>query len=363
MKTFFNFILYSLVVNYNIIMSIKSNNDTISGGNKHYMSVFQHSPIFYPSDWNSLYVHTLPSGYNTKLCLTKLLETQLCIGIVKRIDLVQKKHKDGEVQYDGYSAFIHFTHWFQNANVDYLRNSIAGHGVCDVSGVIVSKITGIGFVDSFGKPVYIRFSKNTKPLPEIEFNSQQLSEKLVVAENTIIQQQLALTKLDDQMTKVLQMLSELTSVQSEHARLDKLEHQMAQVMQLLTNILSPDETLAKPDETLAKPDETLAKSDETLAKSVYTGPPGFESDDEKQEEHQENSDSSIDDDKLLETLNQEPDESEYVNVSGIVDFDAFILEQQEREHFRIDELKTENTFWSKTVFSDTSSESKYPQKH
>ena len=292
-------------------------------GNKYYMSVFEHSPMFNPLDWNSLYIHTLPAGYHTQIALTKLLETQLCIGIVKRIDLVHKKHKDGEVQYNGYSAFIHFTHWFQNDNVDYLRKSITDHGVCDVSGVIISKLTGIGFVDAFGKLVYVRFSKNTKPIPKIEFNTQQISEKLVVAENTIIQQQLTLTRL---------------------------EHQMEQVMKLLSNVLS----------------------DKMMNEHVYNGPPGFESDEKDiEEDKQEDSESSIDDDKLLEALTQEPDESEYVNVSGIVDFDEFVLLQQqqqsvgfkpiqkEREHFRIDELKTENTFWSETVFSHTSLDS-YP---
>ena len=211
----------------------QSNNTIMNNGNKHYMSVFQHSPIFYPSDWTSLYIHTLPAGYHTPLQLTELLETRLCIGKVKRIDLVHKKHKDGEIQYDGFSAFIHFTHWFQNANVDYLRNSISEHGICDVSGVIISQIAGIGFVDAFGKPVYVRFSKNTKPIPEIAFNTQQISEKLAVAENTIIQQQL---------------------------RLLTLEYQMSRVMDQLATIVAAAAT--------------------TSAAAAATGPPGFESDDE-----------------------------------------------------------------------------------
>ena len=221
-------------------------------GNKHYMSVFQHSPIFYPSDWSSLYIHTLPAGYHTPLQLTELLETRLCIGKVKRIDLVHKKHKDGEIQYDGFSAFIHFTHWFQNANVDYLRNSISEHGICDVSGVIISQIAGIGFVDAFGKPVYVRFSKNTKPIPEIAFNTQQISEKLTVAENTIIQQQL---------------------------RLLTLEYQMSRVMDQLATIVAAAAATTSASASAAATAATTSAS-ASAAATAATGPPGFESDDE-----------------------------------------------------------------------------------
>ena len=105
-----------------------------------------------------------------------------------------------------------------------------------------------------------------------------------------------------------------------------------------------------------------------MTKPVYTGPPGFESDSNSDSDDEDQIDHELL--EALEALRQEPDESEYVNVSGMVDFDAFILEQQqsvdfqpEREHFRIDELKTENTFWSETVFSHTSADSKYPQKN
>ena len=221
-------------------------NGTVNSGNKYYMSVFQHSPVFYPSDWSSLYIHTLPTEYHTQLQLTNLLETSLCIGKVKRIDLVHKKHKDGEIQYNGFSAFIHFNHWFQNANVDYLRNSIAKHGVCDISGINVSQSTSIGFVDAFGNPVYIRFSKNTKPIPDIEFNSQQISEKLTVAENTIIQQQL---------------------------RLSTLEYQMSRVMDQLATILAA----AGPTVTTTN---TVTASAVNASASAATGPLSFESDDE-----------------------------------------------------------------------------------
>jgi len=218
-------------------MNSQTNQSSVIG-NKYYMSVFEHSSRFYPTDWNSLYIHTLPEGYHTKPELIKLLEMQLCIGKVKRIDIVLKKHKDGEIQYGGFSAFIHFECWFQNENTDYLRNSINDRGVCDISGFNDIN-TCSRFTSAFGEPVYIRFSKNTKPILKIEFNTQQISEKLVVAEQTILRQNQTIELLDH--------------------RVGHLEYQLSQVMEILSTIISANEQ-----------DARIAPN--------YDGPPGFEDD-------------------------------------------------------------------------------------
>jgi hypothetical protein len=88
------------------------------------------------SDWKSIYIPVIPDqlvavngtvmSVITQDQLTDIIQNQLRIGEVNRIDYVTSEPKEGDQSVK--SAYIHFNKWYDNAEVENLRNELNTKG-------------------------------------------------------------------------------------------------------------------------------------------------------------------------------------------------------------------------------------------
>jgi hypothetical protein len=146
------------------------------------------TPINYPetnverplsdSDWKSIYIPIIPedlvaiSGTVTSLVtpdkLVDIIQNQLRIGEVNRIDYVTSEPTDGKEAVK--SAYIHFKTWYDNAEVENLRNELNTKGSKRYYsfGVRPSQYTFKSYDEKTEMYVnrYLVFKINHKPLQE-----------------------------------------------------------------------------------------------------------------------------------------------------------------------------------------------------
>ena len=119
--------------------------------------------------------------YDTESGLTDLIQNKLGLGQVKRIDFVVRDDKAGNPK----AAFIHFDHWYDNKNANYLRDKL------NESGTFRQK----GYYDGFGtqrfvvqndgeqQDAYFIFKINHKPIPDVDESTCELNIHQLVASN------------------------------------------------------------------------------------------------------------------------------------------------------------------------------------
>ena len=145
-------------------------------------------------DWNSLFISVLPKEYCTESALVNLLENDLGIGYVEKVNIVNKKNP-GKASHT--IAFIHFHYWFRTKETEFIRTSIDSAGKCDIHGYFDQNEVGYSFQDSNGKPLYLRFAKYIPPLTITEKVSEQYELKA---------QALRITALESQMKQMISIL-------------------------------------------------------------------------------------------------------------------------------------------------------------
>ncbi len=134
--------------------------------------------------WNSLYLKVLPVDLtingvdiNNEETLKVVIEEQLCLGKVSRIDFTERKGTNGSVQR---SAYIHFFLWNATHGAD-CRKMIDQTGTMSYSGVVNQDGTLSPFMGKWyngvSKKRFLSFRKNINPIsstnPE-EMNKNQL---------------------------------------------------------------------------------------------------------------------------------------------------------------------------------------------
>jgi hypothetical protein len=134
--------------------------------------------------WNSLYLKVLPVDLtvngvdiNSEETLKEVIEQQLCLGKVSRIDFTERKGTNGSIQR---SAYIHFFLWNATYGAD-CRKMIDETGTMSYSGVVNHDGTLSPFMGKWyngvSKKRFLSFRKNINPIsstnPE-EMNKSQL---------------------------------------------------------------------------------------------------------------------------------------------------------------------------------------------
>lgn len=153
--------------------------------------------------WMSIYVPCIPpdmmldgKAFATVEDVTDFFENKLCIGKVKRVDLITKPRGQTHIL----ASFVHFDCWYRNSEKMREFMDGPGNGECKLYGY--SKQSGedepaehSGFYSSqnrkFGR--YLTCKINKSPIPEIEpmaaaeLNVHQLVHALEVARETMAQ--------------------------------------------------------------------------------------------------------------------------------------------------------------------------------
>lgn len=152
-------------------------------------------------DWKSVYIPILPTNmyvnnpidnsYHTfqPRNLKSLLENELRLGKVQRVDFIDRELDDGQVVK---SAFIHFEYWHNNNNAKFLRDKLNTSGQFKQKGFYDGSNTHRFMVrnDNGDKvPGYFVFKINHKPIPEVEETELNMSQ--LVAANKVLEEKMA----------------------------------------------------------------------------------------------------------------------------------------------------------------------------
>lgn len=162
----------------------------------YYDASMTHFDEYVPNDWDSLYIPNLNYNFKTEADVKHLIQDKLCIGEVKRVDIVTKSTEAGGMRF---LAFVHFKSWYRTKDTEFIRREIATHGACDVYGYNTEFNFTHSFMDNRGSRAYMRFIRNVSPIPETTLNVHQLADSLSVAEKTIAEQQLRIESLERQL--------------------------------------------------------------------------------------------------------------------------------------------------------------------
>ena len=168
-------------------------------------------------DWKSVYIPVLPSNmyvnnpvdnsYHTfhPRNLKSLLENELRLGKVQRVDFIDRELEDGQTVK---SAFIHFENWYNNNNAKFLRDKLNTTGQFKQKGFYDGSNTHKFMVknDNGDKvPGYFVFKINHKPIPEVEETELNMSQ--LVAANKVLEEKMA--ERDELIEKLQAELAEL----------------------------------------------------------------------------------------------------------------------------------------------------------
>lgn len=168
-------------------------------------------------DWKSVYIPILPSNmyvnnpidnsYHTfqPRNLKSLLENELRLGKVQRVDFIDRELEDGQT---AKSAFIHFEYWYNNNNAKFLRDKLNTSGQFKQKGFYDGSNTHRFMVrnDNGDKvPGYFVFKINHKPIPEVEETELNMSQ--LVAANKVLEEKML--ERDELIEKLQAELAEL----------------------------------------------------------------------------------------------------------------------------------------------------------
>ena len=169
------------------------------------------------TEWKSVYIPILPANmyvnnpvdnsYHTfqPRNLKSLLENELRLGKVRRVDFIDRELEDGQ---SVKSAFIHFDYWYNNNNAKFLRDKLNTTGQFKQKGFYDGSNTHRFMIrnDNGDKvPGYFVFKINHKPIPEVEETELNMSQ--LVAANKVLEEKMA--ERDELIAKLQAELEEL----------------------------------------------------------------------------------------------------------------------------------------------------------
>lgn len=147
-------------------------------------------------DWNSIFIPSVHHTFMNETTLRHLIEDVFCIGMVRRIDYIDKPEEHKRM------AFVHFEYWHNNDNAIFLRKVIEEMETVDIYGCMDNHN---GFYDlaqlihyypyDDSRPYFIRFMMNKTPIVETELNIHQLADITMRLENIIKEQTDTIEKL------------------------------------------------------------------------------------------------------------------------------------------------------------------------
>lgn len=174
-------------------------------------------------NWMSIYVPCIPPDmmldgkpFATIEDITDFFESKLCVGKVKRVDLITKPRGQTHVL----AAFVHFDCWYRNSEKMREFMDGPGKGECRITGymkqdnedhVAESRDFYSSQNRSFGR--YLTFKINTSPIAEIapmdaaELNVHQLVHALEVARETMAQHEQRIAEQDKRIAELEALLN------------------------------------------------------------------------------------------------------------------------------------------------------------
>jgi hypothetical protein len=195
---------------------------------------------YVPKDWNSIFISSLPAGFDNTNKLGYLIEVVLKLGRVKRIDYA-KHGTTGKPL-----AFIHFTHWNNGVGVQKFRKDMETMGYIDLMGTHTFWTSSIeiqyhnnGKTESYSqlntffpdvpKGTYLRMMINKNPIQDTLLNIHQIA-----------------ANADELHEKVIKMEEELTETKTVlHDVMAKYEVLAAKLQYVMENYVPMQPTLSK----------------------------------------------------------------------------------------------------------------------
>lgn len=164
------------------------------------------STLYVPNkvEEQGLFIPSLPNSYNNESFLTNIIENEFKLGIVKRIDFVQKPENP-----TSYMAFIHFKQWYKTYDTDLFRFKLSHFGHADVYGSTDMNGNRVDLPTFTSKRVFIRFLFNKTPIKDAELNIHQISDNLERAEKQITEQQVTIDNLKKELENTNKKYEEL----------------------------------------------------------------------------------------------------------------------------------------------------------
>lgn len=172
--------------------------------------------------WMSIYVPCIPhdlmldgKSFSTIEDITEFFETKLCVGKVKRVDLITKPRGNTNIL----AAFVHFDCWYHTSNKMREFMEGPGNGKCGIIGYSKQEnedepVMHCRFYSSQNRSYsrYLTLKINKNPIPEItpmaasELNVHQLVHALEVARETIAQNEQRLAEQAKRIAELEQLL-------------------------------------------------------------------------------------------------------------------------------------------------------------
>ena len=147
-----------------------------------------------PSNWNSIFIPSLPSYFADEIILSYLIQEVFKLGSVKRVDIIKKENMNNRLM-----AFIHFNHWFDNTSVASFRGKMDKDGMVDIFGYIDEQGRKSNYALLYDKnlrnDMFLKFLINKTPIKETELNIHQLADVLEKAEQKIRDQRKMIKEL------------------------------------------------------------------------------------------------------------------------------------------------------------------------
>ena len=167
---------------------------------KFYMPTEKNMPCdpktYVPTDWNSIFIPSLPSFATSEDTLTFLFQDIFELGSVKRVDIIKKENVNNRLM-----AFVHFNHWFDNNSTKMFREKLEKEGFADVFGYAdVDEFNkNMNFNEFLGynvnKNAFLKCMINKTPIKETDLNIHQMADILEKTDK----------KMDEQESLILQM--------------------------------------------------------------------------------------------------------------------------------------------------------------
>jgi hypothetical protein len=206
----------------------------IASSNKYFMEDRYPEEIgtpYVPNDWNSIFISSLPAGFDNADKLGYLIEVILKLGRVKRIDYA-KHGTTGKPL-----AFIHFKHWNNGIGIQKFRKDMESMGHIDLMGTHTFWTSSIeinyrnhGNTDSYShlnkffpdvpQGTYLRMMINKNPIQDTILNIHQIA-----------------ANADELHEKVIKLEEELTETKTELATNTNLLHDVMAKYELLASKL------------------------------------------------------------------------------------------------------------------------------
>jgi hypothetical protein len=186
---------------------------------------------YVPSDWNSIFISSLPCGFDNSGKLGYLIEVVLKIGSVKRIDFA-KHCTTGKPL-----AFIHFNTWNDGIGIQKFRKDMETNGYLDLIGThtfwtssIEINLRNNGNTESYSQlnrffadvqpGTYLRMMINKNPVQDTILNIHQIA-----------------ANADELYEKVEQLEEELTETKAALIANNKLMQDVMEKYTILANKL------------------------------------------------------------------------------------------------------------------------------